>query len=77
LSELEQSFVILDSLPNGQKKYIDLLNPHNEPMHYNTLVTKYKFFNIAKISFNSYCLILILNVINKLNKRLNIFGVDF
>ena len=41
-SELQQTFVILDQLPNGIKKYINLRNPSMIPTQKDEIyVTKY------------------------------------
>lgn len=40
ISCLEQTFTIYDNLPNGQKRYIDLLHPSKPPSSKQVLVTK-------------------------------------
>jgi hypothetical protein len=40
ISELEQTFVIYDKLPNGKAKYVDLLCPSKASHHKQVLVTK-------------------------------------
>lgn len=40
IDEMGQTFVILDKLPNGQQKYVDLLCPSKPPTNKQVLVTK-------------------------------------
>lgn len=53
ISELHQTFVIFDHLPNGQNKYIDLLCPSKPPTNKQVLVTKYStsLFSQNKMDF--------------------------
>lgn len=40
IDEMGQTFVILDKLPNGQQRYVDLLCPSKPPSSKQVLVTK-------------------------------------
>ncbi len=49
ISDLEQTFVIFDKLPNGKSNYIDLLCPSKAPTNKQVYVTKYTFSYLVKI----------------------------
>ena len=52
--ELQQTFVILDQLPNGLKKYINLKNPSVIPTQKDEVyVTEYNYHNLAITKWSS------------------------
>jgi hypothetical protein len=52
ISELDQTFVVMDKIGNGEIKWIDLLNPGRPPTQNQVPLTKYIIKYLAKINFN-------------------------